>query len=75
MGNESFILFAVPNFLSGAASAFDPADSLCTFNESPTGMDADAIATFADWKAVGGDLVAAMKSEESRGKQKREKAR
>jgi hypothetical protein len=60
MGDQSFYLFAVPTFLSGAASVMDPADSLSTYNESPTGMDADAIATYADWKAVAGDLTVAI---------------
>ena len=60
MGDQSFYLFAVPTFLSGAASAMDAADSLSIYNESPTGMDADAIATYADWMAVAGDMREAI---------------
>lgn len=67
MGDQSFYLFAVPSFLSGVASVMDPADALSTYNESPTGMDADAIATYADWKAVAGDLKAAVEQEASSG--------
>ena len=66
MGTESFYLFAVPTFISGAAAVFDPADSLSSYNESTTGMDADAIATFADWKAVSNDLKSAIDSEVKR---------
>lgn len=64
MGTSSFYLFAVPDFLSGAASVFDPADALSTYNESPSGEDADAIAAYADWCAVGLDLQAAAQQHE-----------
>ena len=64
MGTSTFYLFAVPNFLSGAASIFDPADALSTYNESPSGEDADAIAAFADWRAVGLDLEQAFQQPE-----------
>lgn len=60
MESNSFYLFAVPDFISGVASVFDPADSLTTYNESPSGADADAIAAYADWKAVAADFVAVV---------------
>jgi hypothetical protein len=63
MNTTSFYLFAVPNTLSGAASAFDPADSMATYNESPTGADADAIAALADWVAVASDWSQVVRSE------------
>jgi len=66
MGNETFLLFAVPNFLCGAAAVFDPTDSLSQYNESETGAEADMAATFADWKAVANDLKSAIESEAPR---------
>lgn len=66
MGTPSFYLFAVPDFLSGAASVFDPADALSTYNDSPSGEDADAIAAYADWSAIGFDLEAAAQQPEVR---------
>lgn len=65
MESTSFYLFAVPDFISGAASVFDPADSLSIYNESPSGADADAIAAYADWKAVAADFVSVVRREVS----------
>ena len=63
METNSSYLFAVPTFMEGAASIFDPSDALSTYNESPSGADADAIATYADWMAVAGDFRAAVRRE------------
>lgn len=63
MESSSFYLFAIPGFMDGVAGVFDPADALSTYNESPSGADADAIAAYADWKAVATDFEAVVRRE------------
>ncbi|MFM9960815.1 MAG: hypothetical protein ACKV2Q_06280 [Planctomycetaceae bacterium] len=63
MDSSSFYLFAVPGFMEGVASVFDPADALSIYNECPSGADADAIAAYADWKAVASDFEAVVRRE------------
>jgi hypothetical protein len=61
MGNSDF-LFARPSFLEGAARVIDASGSLNVYNSMPTGEEADALATWADWSAVGGDIMAAAEN-------------
>lgn len=69
MDSNSFYLFALPDFMSGVASVFDPADALSTYNASPSGAEADAIAAYADWKAVAADFESVVRCEVSSGKE------
>jgi hypothetical protein len=49
-------LFAKPSFLGGMASVLDLGSTLTEYNVSPTPEQADAIAIYNDWKAVGNDI-------------------
>lgn len=57
--SRSTYLFAVPNFWSGAASLVDLAGVLVWYNFSRTPAEAEAIATYLDWAAVGDELRSA----------------
>ena len=69
-GDDTFFLFANPNFLSGIAGVLDMAGTLYVYNESRSGQEADARALASDWAVVGKDLMKAAneigESEESR---------
>lgn len=58
----SHFLFAIPNFLRGAASVIDLGGVLedGAYNVSPTPAMADAKASLADWRAVRAELRVAM---------------
>jgi hypothetical protein len=58
-GDDLFIFFPVPGFLSGANSVFDPADALGPNNFQPCDSDPDSLMALADWRAVAGDLKVA----------------
>jgi hypothetical protein len=60
VSNRSTFLFADLSFVYGVAHILDFEGHFTSYNESATPRDADAIATYADWSAVGDDLVAAM---------------
>jgi len=55
----SDFLFARPSFLSGAARVLDLGATFDQYNQSRTGEEADAIALFNDFRAVGLDLLVA----------------
>lgn len=55
MGSD--FLFAMPSMLSGAARTVDLGSTFDSYNISPSGEIADAMALFADWHEVGEDLV------------------
>jgi hypothetical protein len=59
---KSDFLFAQPSFASGAARVVDLWGQLDAYNDSESGMEADAKAIAADWIVVGDDLVAAMEN-------------
>ncbi|NPV03851.1 MAG: hypothetical protein HPY67_03870 [Syntrophaceae bacterium] len=59
MGKSDF-LFARPNFISGIARLFDLAGTLNVYNESRTGEEADIVAFYRDWLAIGDDLRTAL---------------
>lgn len=66
--SDSDFLFADPSFISGMAATLDLGSTLTSYNESPTPLIADALATYSDWRSVGNDLRFAMsKFEESYG--------
>jgi hypothetical protein len=58
--SESTYLFAVPSWVEGVGRIFDFGDALSEYNYSATPEDADAVATYLDWSAVGGDLRRAI---------------
>ena len=53
-------LFSQPSFLSGCARVLDLGAQLDGYNESPSPASADARAMYADWLAVGKDIIAAF---------------
>jgi hypothetical protein len=53
MGHYSDFLFAAPSFTEGAARLFDFGGTLQEYNTSRTPEEADALAAYADWAAVG----------------------
>ena len=56
-------LYAHPSFLEGVARIMDFGGTLTAFNKSRTPSEADARATFEDWRAVGNDLRVAVERE------------
>jgi len=60
MGKLSGFLFPRPSFLEGAARVVDVGGTLNRYNRSETPEEADALAMYADWKAVGEDIRRAM---------------
>jgi len=59
MGDDSFIFFPVPDFLSGVNSVFDPAGVVGSLIPPQHDVDCDSLAALADWRAVAGDLTVA----------------
>jgi hypothetical protein len=57
---QSDFLFARPSFVEGFARMMDLSGSLNTYNLSATGEEADARASFRDWRAIGRDVRAAL---------------
>ncbi len=55
--SESTRLFAVPNFLSGAARVLDLGSTFDVYNESE---DPDRVALMSDWTQVGKDIAGAI---------------
>jgi hypothetical protein len=60
----SAFLFAQPSAIAGVGRMLDFAGAFDAYNVSATGDQADAMATFLDWRTVGGDLIVAMESHE-----------
>ena len=54
-------LFATPSFTRGMGRAIDFWGSSDLYNVSRSPETADALAMWADWKDVGGDLLAAIR--------------
>lgn len=59
---RSGYLFAQPSFLRGAARILDLGATMDWYNESRSPEEADALAIYIDWLAVGDDLNIAMHS-------------
>jgi hypothetical protein len=57
---KSTFLFSNPSFINGAAHILDFWGLYTSYNHSSTRMEADVRALYADWGAVGDDLLAAM---------------
>lgn len=60
MSYESTFLFAQPSFFEGAARALDLGCTLDHYNSALSESQADAMAMYADWLAVGHDIQAAI---------------
>jgi len=58
MGYSDF-LFAQPSFMEGLARVVDAAGALNEYNRMPASQEADALAMWADWAAVGAEIAAA----------------
>ena len=56
---DTGLLFAMPNFLHGLASAIDLGGTLVEYNESRTPQEADARAIASDWAVTGKDIKTA----------------
>ena len=61
MGDYSRILIPDATFAEGAGRILDFSDSLNAYNFSETPEAADALAAWADWCAVAGDLNAVFR--------------
>lgn len=59
MSTFSTFLFAQPSFLEGMGRVLDFGGTLNEYNRARTPEEADAIAAWADWSAVGADLLGA----------------
>lgn len=60
MGIYSSFLFARPSYLEGAGRLLDFGDTLTEFNRSLDDEQADRLALWADWSAVGDDIGAVI---------------
>ena len=56
MESHSDFLYARPSFLEGLARIVDLGGAMNEYNASPTGQEADAVAIWMDWAAVGQDI-------------------
>lgn len=56
MSEFTSILFPESSYLSGCASVLDIGGTLTEYNERSTPQEADLLAVWADWMAVGKDL-------------------
>ena len=60
MRTYSDLLYARPSFLEGVARIFDLGNTMNEYNDFATGEEADAIALWSDWTAIGQDISDAM---------------
>jgi hypothetical protein len=60
MGSYTNFLFAQPSFIEGAGRVLDFGDTLTEFNRSLDDEQADRLALWADWSAVGDDIGAVI---------------
>ena len=58
------ILFARPSALGGVASILDFGDTLTEYNTANAPEQADVLALWSDWLAVGDDMWAALRAYE-----------
>lgn len=56
MGHYSNFLFADPSFLEGVGRLFDFGGTLQQYNTSRSPEEADVLAAYADWSAVGSEI-------------------
>ena len=58
------LLFACPSALGGVASILDFGDTLTEYNTANSPEQADVLALWSDWLAVGDDMWAALRAYE-----------
>lgn len=56
MGDYTTFLFARPSFLEGMARVLDLGNTLSEYNRAVTPAQADALALYSDWAAIGQDF-------------------
>ncbi len=56
----SELLFSMPSAWYGLARLLDLGGNFDSYNERPAPAEADAVALYSDWRAVGQDLSAAI---------------
>ena len=54
-------LFAMPSFISGMGKAIDLGATMTQYNFSGIPEEADAVAIYNDWLAVGNDMREALR--------------
>lgn len=74
MGDYSSFLFARPSLAEGFARTLDFGDTLTEYNRSLTNEQADLIAAWMDWNAIGRDVKHQIEAARSGLKQITEKA-
>lgn len=76
MSHYSDFLFARPSFAEGVARLVDFSGTLNQYNSSPSSQEADELALWADWCAVGEDMQSALEEGKAvvKKQQKKEKA-
>lgn len=57
MSDYTSILFARPSAIEGAGRLMDFGNTMSEYNTSPSGEEADALAFWADWSAIGSDIM------------------
>jgi len=60
-------LFACPSFLTGFSRVLDLGATFDRYNEDRTPEEADFLALWSDWAAVGDDLRAALSEFDGKG--------
>jgi len=63
MSPFSTYLFARPSFVEGVGRLVDFGGTLTAYNASPNSEEADAVAIYTDWRAVGHELRTAIKKQ------------
>lgn len=63
--SETFLLFADPSFIEGAARNIDLGYTLDEYNGSSTESEADYIAIKNDWIAIGKDYLDVIKKHDN----------
>jgi len=58
--SESLLLCVRPSFLEGIARIFDVGNTLNEYNSCLTPEQADFLALYSDWRAIGLDYVCAL---------------
>lgn len=56
LNSKTFILFRMPNFITGFGKAIDIAGNPDEYNYSSTEQEADSQALAADWEMIGSDI-------------------
>jgi len=69
MNYEYYHLMAKPSFIEGMARVLDINCNLDSYNQSITPEEADMVAIYSDWLAIGGDMQGVMGNEQTQEEQ------